>query len=470
MAVLEYGTDSRMTEGDLPGSLAALDQLPVADKQSFIVAAQQGSSIRAVAWRHWQVGLLLLVGGLVLAVYYVTVKGEHRSAINRWRPLVRELVAGNNVYRAAEFPTPPIMGLLLYPFYVLPGKWTMLTWFLAKIAMLLWTLWTLVAMAETSTSKLPPWTSVLALLLAAPPIVGDLLHGNVNSWILFLVVAAFGAFRAGRDGVTGILLGLAIACKVTPALLLLFFAGKGALRVVFTTLLATFAWLILVPASVLGWHENLHLFDQWATHMVWPFLWEGKVETEQVNQSIPGIWYRLFTTLNHGVRADGHTQFVVNFLKLDPAAARWGLRGIMLFLLMLLAYCCRDKNNHRMHLSWLVQFSLVLAWMLLMSERSWKHHFVTLLPTLVLLCAELARSTRNCYKRAIIIASLVLAELLMATAGKDFWPPGWRVCADYCQAYGVYAWATVILALTLVWSTHQERAVETQNRGLIPGV
>src|SRR5437763_1757587 len=60
----------------------------------------------------------------------------------------------------------------------------------------------------------PVWAKALAVALSLRPIIGDLSHGNINIFILFLVVGALLAFRKRHDLGCGLLLGLAIACKV----------------------------------------------------------------------------------------------------------------------------------------------------------------------------------------------------------------------------------------------------------------
>src|SRR5262249_62247392 len=69
----------------------------------------------------------------------------------------------------------------------------------------------------------PVWAKGLTVLLSLRPILGDLLHGNVNLLILFLVGGALALFRARRDLSAGVVLALAVACKLTPALFLPYF-------------------------------------------------------------------------------------------------------------------------------------------------------------------------------------------------------------------------------------------------------
>ena len=81
----------------------------------------------------------------------------------------------------------------------------------------------------------PLWGKFLAVGLSLRPIEGDLVHGNVNLFILFLTASSLYAFCRYREYPAGLLLGLAIACKLTPALFIPYFLWKRAWK----TLLGT---------------------------------------------------------------------------------------------------------------------------------------------------------------------------------------------------------------------------------------
>jgi len=81
-------------------------------------------------------------------------------------------------------------------------------------------------LVEGNGPAFPPWAKALVVLLSLRPIMGDLIHGNVNLFILFLIAASLFAFGRRRDLGGGLLLGLAIACKLTPALFVPYFLWK----------------------------------------------------------------------------------------------------------------------------------------------------------------------------------------------------------------------------------------------------
>ena len=134
-----------------------------------------------------------------------------------------------------------------------------------------------------------------AILLALPAIIGDLSHNNVNIFILFLVAACLELYRHGRDSASGLVLGFAIACKVTPLLFLAYFAWKRAWRVVAACVVGLVLWLAIVPGAVFGWERNAALLTDWYRLMIERPVLKGEITTEHPNQALPGFIYRLFT-------------------------------------------------------------------------------------------------------------------------------------------------------------------------------
>ena len=152
---------------------------------------------------------------------------QTRTAFLRWRPQVLALDDGRNIYDEFRYPNPPIMALILRPFMELPPLVGAMAWFFAKvgmaIAMIVWTFRLLAV-------PVADWVKGLAIALSLHPILGDLAHGNVNLFISFVVVGALECFRRRWDFTAGVAIGLAIACKVTPALFVPYLLWKRAGR------------------------------------------------------------------------------------------------------------------------------------------------------------------------------------------------------------------------------------------------
>ena len=179
-----------------------------------------------------------------------------RTAFLRWRPQIHALESGTNIYTAFNYPNPPIMALVLYPFAALPPLLGAMAWFAAKAAMAVW----LVRWAVRAVGTDPPAGALAgAVLLAMHPLLGDLAHGNVNIFIAFLVTATLALYCKRWDFSAGLVLALAIACKVTPGLFLPYFVWKRAWKAVAGTLVGLSLWLVVVPGLAIG-HTTTALF------------------------------------------------------------------------------------------------------------------------------------------------------------------------------------------------------------------
>ena len=255
---------------------------------------------------------------------------QSRSAFLRWREMINGVFAGENIYVGAhEYPNPPIMAVLLRPLAALPPTAGALAWFYAKVLLaVLAAVWTFrlvgnvpecegergegenpaeegTARPEASSPSHPhtlapshlarDLAKAAAVVLCLPPLLGDLSHNNVNIFILFLVAGCLEAFRRRLDTLAGLTLALAVACKVTPALFVAYFAWKRCWRTLGATLVGLVLWLAVVPGATFGWDRNRDLMTGWYALMIERPLLKGEVTTEHPNQAVTGFVYRLFT-------------------------------------------------------------------------------------------------------------------------------------------------------------------------------
>ena len=395
---------------------------------------------------------LLLTAILIAAgIPYAIKAAHHGSAIVRWHNQLGELFSGQDIYLRYAYPNPPMMALFLYPLALLPPLAGALIWYAIKsAAVLLAAIWTF-RMIETPERPFPVWTKGLVLLLALKPILGDLMHGNVNLFILFLVVGALYAFHQRRDWLAGFVLALAIACKVTPLLFVPYFLWKRAWKTVGGCALGLVCFVFLVPGGLLGWKENKQLLASWALQMANPYLVEGSVlYTQHTNQSLPALVLRLTTSSPSSITyVDGQLTPAGyhNVIDIGERAADWLIRGCMAVFAALVVWSCRTRltERHGWHLP--AEFSLVILGMLLFSERTWKHHCVGLLLPLAVLVYVLAtdrefdRRLRDCLAVAVGAAA---ALMWLGGLDNDF--------GKWMEIYGVYVWTHLLLvgALTLV--------------------
>jgi alpha-1,2-mannosyltransferase len=408
--------------------------------------------------RWFWAGLLLLF--VVLGVKYSSKVSERRSAILRWRPQVLQLADGVDLSARFNYPNPPIMAVLLYPLMRLPPWWTALAWFALKVGMTLLAFRWAFRLTEDPQRPFPFWAKALAVALTLRPVMSDLDHGNVNLFILFLVIACLTLYRHRRDLLAGGVLALAIACKITPALLVPYFLWKRSWRALAGCAvgLALFFWPGVVPAVILGREHNEKQLASWYEVMVHPFV-EGEVTSEHPNQSLPGLVARLAThSPSFGVWVNGDRDYQPthyhNLLALDPETAGWAVKGCMALFALLVVWTCRtpvpgtrEEGGATAGGNWRLaaEFALILVGMLLFSERTWKHHCVTLLLPFTVICYHLAVRREL---RALLAGALAVVAGLMASTSSIFGDRSDELADRFhklTQVYGAWTLANLVL-------------------------
>jgi hypothetical protein len=339
------------------------------------------------------------------------------------------------------------MGLILWPLHRLPPIPAAVAWFVLKVAMTV----AVFVWAFRLCGPMPDSAKAVVILLGLHPVLGDLSHGNVNIFIAFLVLGALELLRRGRDGGAGVVLALAVACKVTPALFLPYLVWKRAWKAVAGCVAGLGLWFLVVPGAVLGWQHNLTLLETWYGAMVKPFLVEGRVTSEHANQSIPGVVFRLLTSEPSAIDYDEEDRaFPVSFHNLTdigPDAARWVIRGFQGAFVVAVVVLCRARERHGLRFA--AECSLIVLGMLLFSERTWKHHGVTLvLPFAVLAAFHGAR------QRSWVAALLAAAGVL--TVVPSLLPEAEQ---DLALTYGTHTAAFLLLTVGVcAVLSHENRA------------
>lgn len=423
----------------------------------------------SVSLQRWFVaGVVLLFVALSIQYAFKVLEKDSASAIMRWREQLLALDGGEDVYQTSIYPNPPILALLLLPFAKMPPMVCGLTWFYLKAALTLLSLYWVFRLVESPERPFPAWAKVLTVLLSLRPIMGDLSHGNVNLFILFLVVAALYAYHQGKDVWAGLILALSIACKVTPALFIPYFLWKRSWKTLAGCAvgLGLFAWA--VPASYFGPQRGTELLSSWTDKMLMPFIKKGEVYySEHNNQSLPGLVLRLTTHSPSFTTYDEDGRLVPlqyhNFLDLTPEQARRIYTGFVVFFALVFVWAGRTPTQPRQNWRLAAEYGLIILGMLLFCERTWKHHCVTLVVPLAVLCYCLSIWWKERKMRGFLIGCLASAMLLMASTSTAKRPEWWHDFGKLAQTYGAYVWAYLILALALVVVLRRKDGILPQN-------
>jgi alpha-1,2-mannosyltransferase len=412
----------------------------------------------------WIAALITILG---TGMIHADKAAEDRGAFLRWRHQVREMMAGSNIYDEFYFPNPPIMPLTLYPIMSLPPVEGAMVWFTLKASLAALSILMCLRMVRLGDKPVPSWVQAMVMILSLRPIMSDLHHGNNNLIILFLVTATLFAWRKGYDVLAGLILAYAIAFKVTPGLFLLYFLYKRSWRTVGATALGMGIFLLIVPSLFLGPQFNGVCLGTWWHRILSPYVTNGKVGDQEINQSLIGVLSRLLTTPTR--TGEYSIKIPVNFVDWDPQRVSQGLKMLSFGLLGLLAWLCRTRYERRDDPRLLGEFALVVMIMLFVSERSWKHHYVTLLLPYTYLAYRVGVGGLSTRVRVILGGALLVSAIFMATTSSEvggFFAHGQFAGHKLAQAYGMFLWSGMVLFIATAWRVRVEGKIPPGEIGL----
>jgi alpha-1,2-mannosyltransferase len=292
------------------------------------------------------------------------------------------------------YDNPPLTALLHVPFTLFDLRTVILVFFSLNVVFLASSL-ALMSNARKEYLLVYPYCILaVALVLNLDPVLDSLLLGQLDSFILLLLVASYWAYRKGWDALTGFSLGLAAAIKISPALLILYFLWKRELRVfasaaVTGLLLGALSWLYAGTETIMTFVTR-----------ILPTLLAGSAQME--NQSLNGFFNRLFLG----------GSFVTDLAQVPPLPQVRILTLLaLLALVTVAAVLCRQKLSSRQDLRFDVEYSLIVIILPLISSIAWHHYMAWyVLPFVVMLNPEVRRLA--CGRGTLL---LTLAFLFYAT-------------------------------------------------------
>ncbi len=414
--------------------------------------------------RHQLAVSIILAVGLVVTVvaaFQARVRVIHREKtgsthyvndFDRWMVVVPPFIQQHVGYTSDTFPTPPVTLAIFGP----------LTWFSPPNAEFIWALCKYVfcvgiflavyQIAKQAGVKLSMTAIVLILAVWFWPALQDIQEGQTN--LLMLLPLTLGLCAAQRDQtgwkwLGGILVGLAICIKVTPLVFFIYFLWKRQWNVAGGIIAGVMAGLVLIPAAIFGWSQNLTWLRQWARIMIFPYLKGGHL-TYFVGQSIPVFISRLIRHVPafpmHPDKA--HPAHYINVINVPASISDMTIRIVLLGIGVVGLWWSRRRLPTLRHRRYVMEIGGVAAFMLWASPRTWVPHFVTLILTLVAVGMILSDPLMAYVTRRRALIALSVAAFLMfltTDVAKLFGPNGHR----WMLTIGVSLWASVLLMLVL---------------------
>lgn len=402
---------------------------------------------------------------------------RHRGAIGRWRKAVQRFWAGRNIYRAAPgagagdpltgkllpgasvppTPTPrlgaspeeiaegdtwlhpnmPFVAMLLTPLAHVPPQVAAAVWNVLKVLALFAAIFAASAVANHRRHRMGEWVLGLAVAFSLPLVIEDFQHGNTNVFVLAAIAVHLWLYRRGRDGWAGAVLALAISLKMTPALFGLYWLYQRNWRLLAGVVVALAGMMVLIPLAALGPGRYDLLMGSWLHNLIVPGLLKGAPYPIHVNQSLSGVFSRLFMQGNIYFAPDDEAvaqKFgYINVVSLSLVAGRLILLAAKVAIAAVLAWAIgwrklpRDDGRRGLH------YGLVVAAMLILNQRTWDHHAAILLLGYSPLWYALAYGRFGRRRRIGCLAGMIAAGVLVWGASGSLFP---EKAYDLIQAYG----------------------------------
>lgn len=406
---------------------------------------------------------------------------RRRTALGRWLPTAAVLADDDNSANPYGFghwfPTPPFVLTTLVPFTQMGYTAAGIVWAALKVIGFLAAMLLLIrefgvrdrgsgsARATLHEPRVtlhePRFTSyangfaipvgvmLMTGIFALRPIVSDIQHGNLNTFMMIWLALAWVLYMRQRDFCAGLLIGLAIVTKITPALVLVYFLYKRSWRVCLGAGVGLVLFFIILPSLYLGLGRNIEYLTSWHEMLVRPVVWDGYVTFEIANQSLHGVFIRLLS--NAGILSiemmPANEALQAGMEEMARAATPLGslLRpATTLVVIGVLAWLCRLRCSSRRDPRLLLEFGLVLLAMLLLSERTWKHHG-TALPIVylgvwvVLTCYPWSNRFRKWFVAGLVVQLILLLGTSEGLLGERL--------SELMLDGGVYCWGLVLCFL-----------------------
>ncbi|WOC13095.1 glycosyltransferase 87 family protein [Gordonia sp. MP11Mi] len=252
------------------------------------------------------------------------------------------------------FTYPPLAAIAFAPFAALPENVATSIMFALSIAAIGLTVWLVLDRIRPSMDRGTRLAIVLAVVAVSEytePVRGTLGYGQVNA--LLMAAVAFDVLNRCERWPRGILIGIAVAIKLTPAGFLLLFLIRRDWRAFATTIASTIvsigiAWLVMPDDSREYWFHKLS-----ETGRIGAPYFAG-------NQSLKGLVYRL------GL---GETAATLLWLALS-----------VVVVVLAAVWMHRLLAERRLATALVVNSAAIL----LISPISWSHHWVWFVPALVI--------------------------------------------------------------------------------------
>jgi hypothetical protein len=383
---------------------------------------------------------------------------EHRTDLTVYTLAGRAFFDGGQPYEVANprgwtYLYPPMLALMMAPLSVLPTQDQATVWFFISLA-LCWgccrearRIVTIVCDEDPAVAatwaRWSGWLTAAAVAAALFPALNCLQRGQVSLLKLYFLLLGLRWILGGRTYrawlAGGVTLALPLVLKILPVVqvgFLLFMqlwdlvvsywkqrprpepVGRRFVASSLGVALGVVLFLLIVPATLVGWRANLHHLDTWAQFMLTKAD-DGGMDPRSGNshstrnQSLHNAAYRFGNFATHLIAGGPDDRLVDEWgaprMAMDgPVAQRSLMVAQAVLCLALLALGVRLSHGDGSRLNLAVGFALACVAMLVVSPVARGHYFIFLAPAGLLVPLWLDRHGRG---RAGIVLAAILPVL-----------------------------------------------------------
>ncbi len=399
-------------------------------------------------WRWAAVALVLLV------TVVMTAKFQHHDYKDAevWYDAGRRVLRGDTLAQLPHYRYPPAFAVLVAPLAALGFPAFFFAWYAINVVLFAVSLGLTLRIVFTDRPA-PRRAFWLPGLLVAAFAVDTFFLGQTNILIMALLYWAFLDDQRGRQWWAGAPLGAAIAIKVFPVPLLIYFFYRRRFAVVAAGVIWTAFFLLLLPAPVRGFGRNVSELREWSERVALPFVSHGRAgdwgqhSLDYGNQSLPAVARRLLTRVNAQVAAREERPIYVNVADLGESAVNAVVLGVSVLLVLVVVWACgwgpaRDKEQRA------VEYGLATTLLLLTSALSWTYFFVMLLLPATVAVRLLGERSRWLTGARDLLLWVALIALGLATL---------LLMSQQARALGCLFWASLALFGALAVSARGAR-------------
>ena len=301
---------------------------------------------------------------------------------------------------------------LLTPF----DRWfSSLLWAILNIGFYVWTIAIINEIIKQTQPERSRWSYFIAPLLTMILFAINIHLGQSNILMMLTIIMAAYYLLKGKNLLSGIWLGFAMAYKVTPLFFVFYLVLKRKFKAAFYAILFFGLFTVVAPMIFYSPARTLTFVESWSEMVLEPFVKGEKVKSTNVNyyhsnQSLDAFLNRHLTPYGQEEYGGMHNWLNPDFFT-EGQVSTIG-KVIKLFIVALLGFLAiksRTVNNR----VYPFEISLFLMAILFISPVSWVNHYILILPAYIVAVNEILILDKSDKGRKLLLWSLIIGTAIM---------------------------------------------------------